>query len=116
MRSLALAVLVAGAAETVRAAQVVYTPPNYACQTANTTNLPFCNPKLPLEERIADLLSRLTVAEKIGLLGSANGACRGGNAIRRRARMPPTRHGESTGRSKGRTGHVSGAGWCGGEE
>jgi beta-glucosidase len=37
--------------------------------TAQTTpDHPFRNPDLPLEERIADLLSRLTLDEKISLL------------------------------------------------
>jgi hypothetical protein len=56
-------------------AVTTYTPPTFACQTANTTNLPFCNPKLPIAARITDLLSRLTTAEKIGLMGSTPGAC-----------------------------------------
>ena len=32
----------------------------------NTANLPYKNPELPTEERIADLLGRMTLAEKVG--------------------------------------------------
>lgn len=32
----------------------------------NTANLPYKNPKLPTEERIADLLGRMTLEEKVG--------------------------------------------------
>lgn len=32
----------------------------------NTVNLPYRNPKLPTEERIADLLGRMTLEEKVG--------------------------------------------------
>ena len=32
----------------------------------NTTNLPYKNPNLPAEERIADLLGRMTLEEKVG--------------------------------------------------
>jgi hypothetical protein len=31
-------------------------------------DLPFCNPKLSLNERLDDLISRLTLAEKQGLI------------------------------------------------
>ena len=34
--------------------------------TENTVNLPYRNPKLPTEERIADLLGRMTLEEKVG--------------------------------------------------
>lgn len=34
--------------------------------TENTVNLPYRNPKLPIEERIADLLGRMTLEEKVG--------------------------------------------------
>lgn len=34
--------------------------------TDNTTNLPYRNPDLPTEERIADLLGRMTLEEKVG--------------------------------------------------
>ena len=34
--------------------------------TGNTTELPYKNPELPAEERIADLLGRMTLEEKIG--------------------------------------------------
>ena len=32
----------------------------------NTANLPYKNPELPTEERIADLLGRMTLEEKVG--------------------------------------------------
>ena len=32
----------------------------------NTTDLPYKNPNLPAEERIADLLGRMTLEEKVG--------------------------------------------------
>ncbi|MBI1881035.1 MAG: beta-glucosidase, partial [Chloroflexi bacterium] len=38
--------------------------------TQETVKLPYQNPALPLEERVADLLSRMTLAEKIAQLGS----------------------------------------------
>lgn len=34
--------------------------------TENTVNLPYRNPELPAEERIADLLGRMTLEEKVG--------------------------------------------------
>ncbi len=34
--------------------------------TGNTVNLPYRNPELPTEERIADLLGRMTLEEKVG--------------------------------------------------
>lgn len=34
--------------------------------TGNTTELPYKNPELPAEERIADLLDRMTLEEKVG--------------------------------------------------
>lgn len=34
--------------------------------TGNTTELPYKNPELPTEERIADLLGRMTLEEKVG--------------------------------------------------
>jgi len=34
--------------------------------TKNTVNLPYRNPELPTEERIADLLGRMTLEEKVG--------------------------------------------------
>lgn len=34
--------------------------------TENTVNLPYKNPELPAEERIADLLGRMTLEEKVG--------------------------------------------------
>ena len=45
-------------------------PHGQACLTPATSALPFCNPALPLESRLSDLISRLTLAEKIGLSGT----------------------------------------------
>ena len=48
-------------------------PPNgHGCLLPNVTSLPFCNPALSIPERVADLLSRLTLAEKISLSGSGD--------------------------------------------
>ena len=51
-------------------------PPNsYACQPGQTRSigLPFCNPSLPRDQRVRDLIGRLTLAEKLGLLHAAPG-------------------------------------------
>jgi beta-glucosidase-like glycosyl hydrolase len=45
-------------------------PHGAACLTPATASLPFCDPSQPTAARIADLVSRLTVSEKIGLLGT----------------------------------------------
>ena len=37
-----------------------------SAMTDNTTNLPYRNPDLPTQERIADLLGRMTLEEKVG--------------------------------------------------
>lgn len=55
------------------AADVPYIPAAHACLAPNVSQLPFCDPALSIPVRVADLLSRMTVAEKIGLLGSAPG-------------------------------------------
>lgn len=39
-----------------------------ACSTPETSGYPFCNPALPLDDRIHDLISRLTLEEKPYLL------------------------------------------------
>ena len=49
-------------------------PVPQACTQANTTRLPFCDRSLPTTMRVKDLLSRLTVAEKITqLIGGIGG-------------------------------------------
>lgn len=40
--------------------------------TENTANLPYKNPELSTEERIADLLGRMTLEEKVGQIGRAH--------------------------------------------
>lgn len=50
-------------------AAVILAPARLASQGA-AGDLPFRNPNLPDEERIADLISRLTVAEKIDCMGA----------------------------------------------
>ena len=42
----------------------------YACQTNASRSLPFCNGDLSFEARVTDLLGRLTLAEKLSLLGA----------------------------------------------
>ncbi|CAN4122250.1 unnamed protein product [Withania somnifera] len=43
------------------------TPPPFSCDSSNsvTTSFPFCNVSLPISQRVNDLVSRLTVDEKI---------------------------------------------------
>ncbi|KNA17712.1 hypothetical protein SOVF_077290 [Spinacia oleracea] len=45
-------------------------PPLFACDSANphTKSYPFCNPQLPINKRVKDLVSRLTLDEKISQL------------------------------------------------
>ena len=43
----------------------------YGCQPGNVSaTLPFCDYNLPINERVNDLISRLDITEKLGLLGS----------------------------------------------
>ena len=46
------------------------TQPPFACDFSNplTRSYPFCNPKLPIIERAKDLVSRLTLEEKLAQL------------------------------------------------
>ena len=39
-----------------------------ACTSVSTRGLPFCNVSLPLEERVADLVSRLRPDEKLAMM------------------------------------------------
>lgn len=56
------------------AVAVQYTPHGFACLDGDpTVGLPMCNPSLPVEDRVANLVSLLTTEEKIGLTGSFNG-------------------------------------------
>ncbi|EEF47284.1 probable beta-D-xylosidase 2 [Ricinus communis] len=48
----------------------------FACDSKDgtTKNLPFCQVKLPIQDRVKDLIGRLTLAEKVGLLVNNAGA------------------------------------------
>lgn len=45
-------------------------PNSHGCLDPSVRGLPFCNPSLPVADRVADILSRLSLAEKISLTGS----------------------------------------------
>ena len=47
-------------------------PVPQACTSANTTTLPFCDPKLSTAQRVTDLLQRLTTDEKLTQMIGAN--------------------------------------------
>ncbi|CAL0317877.1 unnamed protein product [Lupinus luteus] len=49
------------------------TQPPYSCDSSNpsTRSYPFCNPKLPIAQRAKDLVSRLTLDEKLSQLVNA---------------------------------------------
>ena len=47
--------------------------PLYSCQTEQTKSLPFCDPKLPFVSRVADLLDRMELGEKLSIMGSHDG-------------------------------------------
>lgn len=49
------------------------TPHGQACLTLATQSLPFCDPTLSLSVRVADLIGRLNLTEKIGLMGTFTG-------------------------------------------
>ena len=56
------------------------TGPRYPCNSQNepaTSTYPFCNKSLPLAERVVDLVSRMTLDEKVAqLINSASGVAR----------------------------------------
>ncbi len=52
---------------------VASVPHGMACLSANTSSLPFCDVTLPHPARVSDFISRLTLAEKISLTGTAAG-------------------------------------------
>lgn len=73
----AAATLASGSANTFRAAHDQ--PPfmsspaaSYACQTQNTSSLPFCDPTQPFSARVTDLVGRLTLEEKLSLTSSTH--------------------------------------------
>ena len=45
-------------------------PLSHGCLDRNSRALPFCDPTLSIEDRVADLISRMTLTEKIGLTGA----------------------------------------------
>ena len=52
-----------------RRVQMLATLPRYhGCADASSLALPYCNASLPWAERVADIVPRLNVTEKIGLL------------------------------------------------
>ena len=61
------------AASSIHAA-VSYETASYACTTTNTSSLPFCNMTMSFPDRVADLVGRLTIAEKLGLTSSTHDA------------------------------------------
>jgi beta-glucosidase-like glycosyl hydrolase len=52
-------------------------PHGHACEDAASKGLPFCDATLAVEKRLADLVARLTLDEKLGLIGPnpATDAC-----------------------------------------
>lgn len=59
--------------------------PASPCVNSTTAKLPFCDRSKPIEERVADLVARLTLQEKIAQLTTGNGVNggTGNNAIAR---------------------------------
>ena len=53
----------------------------FSLTTFSQNKFPFQNPKLPIEQRVKDLLSRMTVAEKAGQLNQLNGGAFTGPAL-----------------------------------
>lgn len=48
--------------------------PPYTCGAGAPPNIPFCDTRLPIDRRVDDLVSRMTVAEKISQLGDQSPA------------------------------------------
>jgi hypothetical protein len=48
--------------------------PPYTCGAGAPPNIPFCDASLPIDRRVDDLVSRMTVAEKISQLGDQSPA------------------------------------------
>ena len=61
--------LVVAAMLALLSSSAAFVPHGQACQGPDELALPFCNAELPMAARVADLLLRLTVPEKIGLAG-----------------------------------------------
>ena len=54
-------------------------PNSHACNpTHNSSSLPFCNHSLPLPQRVADLISRLSTDEKAHLIAIRGDSVDGG--------------------------------------
>ena len=49
-------------------------PPMLTCQSPKLSKLPFCDIKLSFEERVADLLPRLNISDKIAQTGMVAGS------------------------------------------
>ena len=88
---------VAGAGRLVHAASGLCldaggVPTSHGCLARDVRGLPFCDPTLSTADRVADLVSRLTLAEKIGLTGadlSKDGSCDTKDAGVKRLDVPP---------------------------
>lgn len=63
-----IAVVVVVAVVLVNRTKEEYDKKNITCDRPRNSLLPFCDSSLPIDMRIDDLVSRLTVQEKIGLL------------------------------------------------
>jgi beta-D-xylosidase 4 len=67
-------------------------PTSHGCLDRAVRGLPFCDAARPVAERVADLLSRMTLAEKIGLTGAdlkKDGSCDTKDAGVPRLGVPP---------------------------
>ena len=74
MSSLQRLLLLAACLWALMATAMAFVPHGQACQDAATMGLPFCNMTLPVATRVADLIARLTIDEKIGLAGNISSA------------------------------------------
>ena len=54
------------------AATSAFVPNFHGCVSVNSTGLPYCNSKLSIDSRLEDLVGRLTLEEKVGLISPAH--------------------------------------------